>query len=57
VSGEVVVEQGAFEGHAWVNAEEIANYPCVEGIPEEISKTMAMFAPSINENRQLQPAP
>ncbi len=44
VSGDVVIEQGAFEGHAWVNTDEIASYPCVDGIPEEIKKTIAMFS-------------
>jgi 8-oxo-dGTP pyrophosphatase MutT (NUDIX family) len=42
-SGEVVIEQGAFTDHAWVNAEEVKNYPCIDGVDEEVAKTIELF--------------
>lgn len=41
--GEVVVEDGAFVAHAWVNEAEVKNYECIKGIPEEVAKTIEMF--------------
>ncbi|MBI5913384.1 NUDIX domain-containing protein [Candidatus Azambacteria bacterium] len=41
--GEVVVEEGAFIDHAWVNEEEVMHYECIKGIPEEIAKTIGIF--------------
>lgn len=41
--GEVRLEAGAFTDFAWVNAEEVKKYPCIEGIPEEITKTIGLF--------------
>ncbi|HJZ10978.1 MAG TPA: NUDIX domain-containing protein [Acidobacteriota bacterium] len=41
--GEVVVEEGAFIDHAWVNEDEVKNYECIKGIPEEITKTIKIF--------------
>ena len=43
-SGDVVVEQGSFTGHAWVNAEEVKDLPCILGIPEEIAMTIKLLA-------------
>jgi 8-oxo-dGTP pyrophosphatase MutT (NUDIX family) len=31
-SGEVKLEEGAFTDYAWVNAEEIEGYDCIEGV-------------------------
>lgn len=42
-SGEVVIEKGAFTDFAWVNAEEVKNYPCIQGVPEEIGQTIGLF--------------
>jgi 8-oxo-dGTP pyrophosphatase MutT (NUDIX family) len=42
-SGDVVIERGAFTDHAWVNAEEIKNYPCIDGVDEEVAKTIELF--------------
>jgi len=42
-SGEVKTEEHAFAGHAWVNAEEVKNYDCIEGIKEEVKKTIQIF--------------
>lgn len=43
-SGEVVPEKGGFTDYAWVNAEEVKNYPCIDGVPEEVAKTIKMFS-------------
>jgi len=43
-SGEVKPEPGSFTDFAWVNAEEVKNYPCIKGIPEKIEKTIAIFS-------------
>lgn len=42
-SGEVVPEKGAFTDFAWVNEEEINNYDCIQGLPEEIKKAINHF--------------
>ena len=42
--GDVVIEQGAFTDHAWVNAEEVKNYPCIDGVDEEVRKTIELFS-------------
>jgi len=42
-SGEVKTEDGAFAGHAWVNADEIGAYDCIKGIPDEVVKTIRIF--------------
>lgn len=36
-SGEVKLEEGAFTDSAWVNAEEVKGYDCIEGIDQEIA--------------------
>lgn len=41
--GEVVIEEGAFTDHAWVNAEEVKKYDCIKGVPEEIAATISLF--------------
>lgn len=43
VSGDIVLEEGGFTDHAWVNADEVTNYQCIDGIPEEIAKTIYTF--------------
>ncbi len=42
-SGEVVIEKESFSEHAWVNAEEVKKYDCIQGIPREIAKTIKIF--------------
>lgn len=44
LSGEVVLEEGGFTDFAWVHAEEAEQYVCIEGIQDEIKKTIALFA-------------
>lgn len=42
--GEVVPEPGAFTDFAWVNADEVNDYPVIEGIAEEVAATIAHFS-------------
>jgi 8-oxo-dGTP pyrophosphatase MutT (NUDIX family) len=42
-SGEVKLEKGAFTDYKWVNAEEVKEYDCIQGIKEEIGKTIGLF--------------
>ncbi len=42
-SGEVRPEEGAFTDHAWVNAEEIKGYDCIQGVEEEVAETVNIF--------------
>jgi 8-oxo-dGTP pyrophosphatase MutT (NUDIX family) len=41
--GDVVPEKGAFTDYAWVNENEVKDYECIDGIPEEVGKTIALF--------------
>ncbi|MGC9968749.1 MAG: NUDIX domain-containing protein [Minisyncoccia bacterium] len=43
-SGEVKPEEGSFTEYAWVNAEEVKKYDCIEGIPEEVRRAIALFS-------------
>lgn len=38
--GEVRLEQGAFTEYAWVDAEEVRSYDCIQGIPSEVEKSL-----------------
>ncbi len=42
--GEVVLEEDAFTDYAWVNAQEVKNYPIIKGIDSEISAAIKMFS-------------
>jgi 8-oxo-dGTP pyrophosphatase MutT (NUDIX family) len=42
--GEVVVESGSFTDFAWVNAEEVRAYNCIDGVMEEIVQVEALLA-------------
>jgi 8-oxo-dGTP pyrophosphatase MutT (NUDIX family) len=41
--GEIRLEQDAFSDFAWVNDDEVKNYDCIEGIPEEIKTAIEYF--------------
>ena len=41
--GQVVPQPGDFTDFAWVNENEIKNYPCIDGIPKEVKTTVKMF--------------
>ena len=43
LSGKVKLEKGAFTDFAWVNEGEIKGYDCIEGISEEVVRTIAIF--------------
>jgi len=42
-SGDVVLEKGAFTDYKWVNASEVKNYKCIEGIAEEVKQAIELF--------------
>ena len=44
VSGDIKLEEGGFTDYAWVNAEEVKNYLCIDGISEEIAQAIVNFA-------------
>jgi 8-oxo-dGTP pyrophosphatase MutT (NUDIX family) len=45
-SGEVRLEAGAFTDYAWVNAEEVKTYDCIDGIKDEVTETIRLFSPA-----------
>lgn len=44
VGGEVVPEAGSFTDYAWVNADEVKEYDCIEGIPGEVVRAIELLA-------------
>lgn len=42
--GDVVLEEGGFTDHAWVNAEEVKGYECIDGIQDEVAQAIAAFS-------------
>ncbi|MBI4152842.1 NUDIX hydrolase [Candidatus Woesearchaeota archaeon] len=44
-SGAVLLEQGGFTDYAWVNAEEVKAYDCIDGIKQEVAQTISLFDP------------
>lgn len=42
--GDVVLEEGAFTDYAWVDEREALEYDCIEGVQDEIKKTMKIFS-------------
>ncbi len=42
--GDVKIEKGGFTDHKWVNAEEVNEFDCIQGIKEEVAKTIEMFS-------------
>ncbi len=42
-SGEVKLEEAAFSDYVWVNESEIEKYSCIDGIKEEVIKTISIF--------------
>ena len=41
--GDVKPDQNDFSDYAWVNSEEVKNYECIKGIPEEVAQTIKLF--------------
>ena len=42
--GDIKLEEGAFVDHAWVNAEEVKDYDCIQGIQEEVKTAIRFFS-------------
>ena len=42
-AGEVVLEKGSFTDFAWVNAKEVKEYDCIDGISKEVGDTIAVY--------------
>lgn len=42
--GEVVPEKGAFTDFVWVDGNEIEQYQCIDGIADEVKKTITIFS-------------
>jgi len=42
-SGDVVLEEGAFSDYAWVNAKEVKEYACIDGVDVEVSEAIKVF--------------
>jgi len=43
-SGDIVLEEGAFTDYKWVNAEEIKQYECIDGIHKEVEEAINLFS-------------
>lgn len=43
-SGDIALEEGAFTDYAWVNAEEVLSYKCIEGIDQEVLRAIELFS-------------
>ena len=41
--GKIILEEGGFTDHAWVNAEEVKEFDLIEGIDQEVAKTIELF--------------
>ncbi|MBI4054150.1 MAG: NUDIX domain-containing protein [Candidatus Doudnabacteria bacterium] len=42
-TGEVKLEKRAFTDYAWVNAEEVKSFACIQGIPQEVAHAIKLF--------------
>lgn len=42
-SGEVKLEEGAFTDFAWVGADAVKDFDCIQGVAEEVAKTIEIF--------------
>lgn len=42
-SGEVKLEEGSFTDYTWVDADEVKNFDCIDGIPEEVAMAIRLF--------------
>lgn len=42
-SGDIFLEESGFTGHAWVNAEEVKQFDCIQGVHEEVAQTIKFF--------------
>ncbi len=44
--GSVTLEPGSFTDYAWVSQQEVKQFDCIQGIPEEVAQTIKMFKES-----------
>ena len=44
LKGDIILEEDSFTDYAWVNAEEVKQYSCIEGVHEEVEQTIKVFA-------------
>lgn len=42
--GDIKLEEGAFTDYAWVNADEVKKYACIDGVEEEIIRSIELFS-------------
>jgi 8-oxo-dGTP pyrophosphatase MutT (NUDIX family) len=42
-SGDILLEENAFTEAEWVNAKEVKDYDCIEGVEEEVKATIEAF--------------
>ena len=42
-SGDVVLEEGCFDDFAWVNAEEVKELACIDGVHEEVAQAISLY--------------
>lgn len=42
--GEVVLEKDGFSDFAWVNAEEVKNYDCIDGVANEVAQAIELVS-------------
>ncbi len=43
-SGDITLEEGGFTDYAWVDANEVEGYSCIDGIHEEVKQAILLFA-------------
>ena len=43
-NGDIVLEKGSFTDYKWVNAEEVKQYDCIDGICDEVAQTIKLFS-------------
>lgn len=41
--GEIVPEKGSFTEYAWVDEKEVKEYDCIQGVHEEVARTVEIF--------------
>ena len=42
--GDVVLEKGSFTDYKWVNAEEVKQHDCIDGVRDEVAETIKLFS-------------
>jgi len=42
-SGNIVLEEGGFTDYQWVDADEVKQYDCIDGVEEEVNKAISFY--------------